>query len=144
MIRHERNITGHLKNMDRLLKSGELCFSQIFVFVLSTIKYMYILSQILHIYQLFSYGFFFFLFSIFKLGMFGKSPPRERLQPSWRKKVKKTVRPPTPGREDPMLDNETEHLQRALLLLKRLLRGRAVQNFMFEGKERRYVSFFLF
>ena len=74
--------------------------------------------------------------------MFGKSPPRERLQPSWRKKVKKTVRPPTPGREDPMLDNETEHLQRALLLLKRLLRGRAVQNFMFEGKERRYVSFF--
>ena len=89
--RHENHITGHLKNMDRLLRSG----------------------------------------------MFGKSPPRERLQPSWRKKVKKTIRPPTPGRNDPRLDANSEELQRALLLLKRLLRGRAVQNFMFEGKERR-------
>jgi hypothetical protein len=123
--RHEHAITNHLKNMDRLLKSG----------------------------------------------MFGKSPPRERLQPSWRKKVKKTVRPPTPGRNEPRIDSSNEELQRALLLLKRLLRGRAVsfgmllvwggvfffsffnvcgagpdmfsfpfaqvQNFMFEGKERR-------
>ena len=89
--RHENAITGHLKNMDRLLRSG----------------------------------------------MFGKSPPRERLQPSWRKKVKKTVRPVTPGRNAPSVDANTEELQRALLLLKRLLRGRAVQNFMFEGKERR-------
>ncbi len=89
--RHEESITGHLKQMDRLLRSG----------------------------------------------MFGKSPPRERLQPSWRKKVKKTVRPPTPGRSAPGMDARAEGLQRALLLLKRLLRGRAVQNFMFEGKERR-------
>ncbi len=89
--RHENAITGHLKQMDRLLRSG----------------------------------------------MFGKSPPRERLQPSWRKKVKKTVRPPTPGRTAAGMDTRAEGLQRALLLLKRLLRGRAVQNFMFEGKERR-------
>jgi hypothetical protein len=89
--RHENAITGHLKHMDRLLRSG----------------------------------------------MFGKSPPRERLQPSWRKKVKKTIRPPTPGRTDASMDEGAEQLQRALLLVKRLLRGRAVQNFMFEGKERR-------
>ena len=63
---------------------------------------------------------------LLRSGMFGKSPPRERLQPSWRKKVKKTVRPPTPGRNDPRMDSSSEELQRALLLLKRLLRGRAV------------------
>ena len=74
---------------------------------------------------------------LLRSGMFGKSPPRERLQPSWRKKVKKTIRPSTPGRENTGMDTRAEGLQRALLLLKRLLRGRAVQNFMFEGKERR-------
>jgi len=33
--------------------------------------------------------------------------------------------------------NEQDHKRRAVILLQRLLRGRAMQNMMFEGKEKR-------
>ena len=34
-------------------------------------------------------------------------------------------------------ENEKDKRQRALILLQRLIRGRAIQNMMFEGKEKR-------
>ncbi|CAN0547682.1 unnamed protein product, partial [Ectocarpus sp. 12 AP-2014] len=54
--------------------------------------------------------------------------------PAWRNKTSRKERPQTPRVPDPPED-EQEHL--AVLLLQRLIRGRAVQNVMFEGKERR-------
>lgn len=45
-------------------------------------------------------------------------------------------RPSTPG--VPIADESEELLDQALVLLQRLLRGRAVQNEMFEGKQRRH------
>eukprot|EP00752_Nemacystus_decipiens_P003095 g2866.t1 len=54
--------------------------------------------------------------------------------PAWRSKTSRKERPQTPRVPDPAED-ENEHL--AVLLLQRLVRGRAVQNVMFEGKERR-------
>jgi hypothetical protein len=63
--------------------------------------------------------------------------------PSWRNAKPRTVRPPTPsvppsdqdaeGGEDEAITTTTA----ATLLLQRLLRGRAVQNTMFAGKEKR-------
>jgi hypothetical protein len=53
------------------------------------------------------------------------------------------VRPPTPKyTEFTRVDNKDQHeivdrKQRAIILLQRLLRGRAKQNMMFEGKEKR-------
>lgn len=52
------------------------------------------------------------------------------------------IRPETPRIEDikPMPDDqllENDKRQRAVILLQRLLRGRADQNMMFEGKEKR-------
>jgi hypothetical protein len=53
------------------------------------------------------------------------------------------VRPPTPvAKEFVRSDNKEQHeandkRQRAIILLQRLLRGRAKQNMMFEGKEKR-------
>ena len=53
------------------------------------------------------------------------------------------VRPPTPiAKEFQRSDNKEQHetndrRQRAIILLQRLLRGRAKQNMMFEGKEKR-------
>ena len=73
---------------------------------------------------------------IIKSGMMGKPPERERLQPSWRKKAKKAERPATPSVAASTDPREAEWRD-AVLLLQRLIRGRAVQNFMFEGKERR-------
>jgi len=57
---------------------------------------------------------------------------------AWTKKKQKVVRPRTPVVELRLEDGEngTAHHQ-ALLLLQKLLRGRAVQNMMYEGKERR-------
>lgn len=53
------------------------------------------------------------------------------------------VRPPTPVFKDIMrkvskvqLEKEDKR-QRAIILLQRLIRGRAIQNMMFEGKEKR-------
>jgi len=48
--------------------------------------------------------------------------------------VKPLERPPTPQTEPPEVDDDIEN---AAVLLQRLIRGRAVQNMMFEGKERR-------
>lgn len=48
--------------------------------------------------------------------------------------VKPLERPPTPAAEAPEVDEAAED---AAVLLQRLLRGRAVQNAMFEGKSRR-------
>jgi len=48
--------------------------------------------------------------------------------------VKPLERPPTPQTEEPDVDDDIEN---AAVLLQRLIRGRAVQNMMFEGKERR-------
>ena len=55
--------------------------------------------------------------------------------PSWRTRVSKAERPPTPSVEDE--DESASAQQIAVVLLQRLLRGRAAQNSMFEGKERR-------
>lgn len=48
--------------------------------------------------------------------------------------VKPLERPPTPQTLGPEIDDDAEN---AAMLLQRLIRGRAVQNMMFEGKERR-------
>jgi hypothetical protein len=74
--------------------------------------------------------------NIIKSGMMGKPPVRERLQPSWRKKAKRAERPTTPSVPSAEED-DSQSWKDAVLLLQRLVRGRAVQNFMFEGKERR-------
>lgn len=55
--------------------------------------------------------------------------------PAWRTRVSKAERPPTPDVQENR--PEDEDLATCLVLLQRLLRGRAVQNTMFEGKERR-------
>lgn len=55
--------------------------------------------------------------------------------PAWRTRVSKAERPPTPDVRDER--SEDEDLATCVVLLQRLLRGRAVQNTMFEGKERR-------
>jgi len=57
------------------------------------------------------------------------------------------VRPPTPKyqfadrkRDETIRDqseNEKDKRLRAVILLQRLIRGRAIQNMMFEGKEKR-------
>lgn len=47
------------------------------------------------------------------------------------------VRPPTPDYALPTADEEDEEVAAATRLLQQLLRGRAVQNMMFEGRERR-------
>ncbi|CAM9562702.1 unnamed protein product, partial [Laminaria digitata] len=54
--------------------------------------------------------------------------------PAWRNKSSRKERPQTP-RVLRSPEDEPEYL--AVLLLQRLIRGRAVQNVMFEGKERR-------
>jgi len=56
------------------------------------------------------------------------------------KKVK--VRPPTPVHLGSRITNENDYelmdsKQRSVILLQRLMRGRAYQNMMFEGKEKR-------
>eukprot|EP00753_Platysulcus_tardus_P015910 PLAT5336.4.p1 GENE.PLAT5336.4~~PLAT5336.4.p1 ORF type:complete len:717 (+),score=376.62 PLAT5336.4:82-2232(+) len=59
----------------------------------------------------------------------------KKLSPSWRRKQERTVRPPTPSVA--VDDDSDRELDNAVVLLQRLLRGRAVQNMMFEGKEKR-------
>ncbi|KFP90992.1 Protein MAATS1, partial [Apaloderma vittatum] len=52
------------------------------------------------------------------------------------KKVEKPVpRPPTPTLEKPSIEEEEREM--AVICLQKLLRGRAIQNMMFEGKEKR-------
>ncbi|GMH92778.1 hypothetical protein TrST_g5199 [Triparma strigata] len=63
------------------------------------------------------------------------APSATNASPGWRTKTKKVERPATPL--VPEVDEEAENEHMALILLQRLLRGRAVQNTMFEGKERR-------
>ena len=57
------------------------------------------------------------------------------LLPSWRTRVSKAERPPTPRVE--ARDEDAEIFDMAVKLFQRLIRGRAVQNQMYEGKERR-------
>jgi hypothetical protein len=54
--------------------------------------------------------------------------------PAWRQKKERVVRPPTPSFDDEDESDGEEDVQRAVLLLQKLVRGRAVQNVMFEGK----------
>ena len=54
--------------------------------------------------------------------------------PPWKKKQEKTARPATPRASAYCANDEVEN---AIILLQKLLRGRAVQNLMFEGKEKR-------
>lgn len=57
-------------------------------------------------------------------------------KPSVAEKIEKPPpRPPTPTRLGP--DPQEEERQLAIIFLQKLLRGRAIQNMMFEGKERR-------
>jgi len=65
----------------------------------------------------------------------GKPVDSGPLLPSWRRRAEKTERPQTPTLPDEPEDVEEQNL--ALILLQKLIRGRAVQNMMFEGKERR-------
>ncbi|KAH8073877.1 hypothetical protein JL721_2424 [Aureococcus anophagefferens] len=60
---------------------------------------------------------------------------KKDLLPSWRTRVSKAERPPTP-RVEPR-DEDAEVFDMAVKLFQRLIRGRAVQNQMYEGKERR-------
>jgi hypothetical protein len=55
--------------------------------------------------------------------------------PAWKRKIERIVRPPTPT-ISPTEDAMDEYTN-SIILLQKLLRGRAVQNRMFEGKEKR-------
>lgn len=70
-----------------------------------------------------------------KLSKSGKAADSAPLLPSWRRRAEKTERPQTPTLPDESEESEEQTL--ALILLQKLIRGRAVQNMMFEGKERR-------
>jgi len=70
-----------------------------------------------------------------KLAKSGKATDNAPMLPSWRRRAEKTERPQTPTLPDEL--EESEEQQLALILLQKLIRGRAVQNMMFEGKERR-------
>lgn len=71
-----------------------------------------------------------------KASKLGKSVDEDAM-PAWRQKKERVVRPPTPTFDDEDESDGEEDAQRAVLLLQKLVRGRAVQNVMFEGKERR-------
>lgn len=65
-----------------------------------------------------------------------KKPGEEKVElPAWRKRQVRVVRPPTPT--VPEDEDEDDDVENAVLLIQKLLRGRAVQNMMFESKERR-------
>jgi hypothetical protein len=70
----------------------------------------------------------------------GNLPEKQVLMPSWRRAREKVTRPETPS-VDIQMDVKTADKQagfnNALVLLQKLLRGRAVQNMMYEGKEKR-------
>ena len=58
--------------------------------------------------------------------------------PEWRRKVEKMARPPTPCIEQhTSFISPPDELHQAIVLLQRLLRGRAMQSMMYEGKESR-------
>ncbi|CAH3188240.1 unnamed protein product [Porites evermanni] len=65
-----------------------------------------------------------------------KRPPEPEKPLKFLVKVEKPIpRPPTPSVEIPSQFEEEEEL--ALIFLQKVLRGRAIQNMMFEGKEKR-------
>jgi len=64
-------------------------------------------------------------------------PVRAQDLPSWRRPRQRVERPSTPVLEGEDEQDEDDAGTQAVLLVQRLLRGRAVQNAMFEGKERR-------
>lgn len=57
--------------------------------------------------------------------------------PAWRKPKPQVERPSTPSFDDVDESPEQAHFEQAVVLLQSMLRGRSVQNVMFEGKERR-------
>jgi hypothetical protein len=60
--------------------------------------------------------------------------------PAWRQPKPQVVRPPTPSfddEDDAAGGADAAEVDNAVLLLQTLLRGRAVQNVMYEGKDRR-------
>ncbi|NWX21118.1 CFA91 protein, partial [Aegotheles bennettii] len=62
--------------------------------------------------------------------------PKKKKPLCFLEKVEKPVpRPPTPILEKPLIEEEETEL--AVICLQKLLRGRAIQNMMFEGKEKR-------
>merc|ERR550514_1235595 len=65
----------------------------------------------------------------------GGETKQASLLPSWRRRAEKTERPPTPTLPEEEADAEEKEL--ALIMLQKLIRGRAAQNMMYEGKERR-------
>ncbi len=78
------------------------------------------------------------------LAMTGHLPEKQVLMPSWRRAREKVQRPDTPsvrnqagaGGKAALSEHETQ-CNNALVLLQKLLRGRAVQNMMYEGKQKR-------
>lgn len=58
---------------------------------------------------------------------------KQYVLPEWRRPKEKIIRPPTPMIEE----EEDQERENAVLLLQRLIRGRAIQNLMFDGKEKR-------
>ncbi|CAK9019481.1 Cilia- and flagella-associated protein 91 (CFAP91) (AMY-1-associating protein expressed in testis 1 homolog) (AAT-1) (MYCBP/AMY-1-associated testis-expressed protein 1) (Protein MAATS1) [Durusdinium trenchii] len=62
----------------------------------------------------------------------------DEAQPFWRKRAEKLERPPTPcAASASRSDLDQQELSTAITLLQRLLRGRAIQNMMYEGKTKR-------
>ena len=92
---------------------------------------------------------------LFPAGTLDGKARKQRLEPSWRHKQKRAERPPTPRVEesdDPSaaqgaVDGDVQGVvvpsaavserHTALLLLQQLVRGRAIQNLMYDGKEKR-------
>jgi len=69
----------------------------------------------------------------------GNLPEKQVLMPSWRRAREKVQRPDTPSVKpiDMKAAEQESSFNNALVLLQKLLRGRAVQNMMYEGKEKR-------
>jgi hypothetical protein len=70
----------------------------------------------------------------------GNLPEKQVLMPSWRRAREKVQRPDTPSvraQAGVKTSDKETNFNNALVLLQKLLRGRAVQNMMYEGKEKR-------
>lgn len=74
--------------------------------------------------------------TLLRTGDLAKTGKPEKVElPAWRKRQVRVVRPPTPTVDAD--EDEDDDVENAVLLVQKLLRGRAVQNMMFESKERR-------
>lgn len=68
-----------------------------------------------------------------KLGMSATVGLENEQLPAWRQPPPKVVRPPTPTADEQDERADEDDFSNAVLLLQKLIRGRAVQNIMFEG-----------